>query len=96
MSADQSSNLVPPTSEDNDETFTTGTYNGISVIKRDKDGFINATAMCKQFGKRFAKINENKAWKAYYREFKTQNTPLPDLGGHISSKKQGSAKARIS
>ena len=27
------------------ETFTTGTYNGISVLIRDKDGYINATKL---------------------------------------------------
>ena len=40
----------------NNETFTRGTYNGISIIRRDSDGFINATDMCKQFNKRFKKI----------------------------------------
>jgi hypothetical protein len=30
----------------NKESFTRGTYNGISVIIRDKDNYINATAMC--------------------------------------------------
>ena len=29
--------------------FTKGTYNGISVIFNDKDGYINATEMCTQF-----------------------------------------------
>ena len=68
----------------NDETFTRGTYNGISVIIRDKDGFINATDMCKQFNKRFAKINENHAWQAYYDEFKREYSALPILGGHTN------------
>ena len=35
----------------NGEKFTYGMYNGISIITRDKDGFINATAMCNQFNK---------------------------------------------
>ena len=52
-------NVEQQTFNCNNETFTRGTYNGISVIIRDKDGFINATEMCKQFNKRFAKINEN-------------------------------------
>ncbi|KAI5552971.1 hypothetical protein TVAGG3_0235650, partial [Trichomonas vaginalis G3] len=26
----------------NGETFTKGTYNGIEVLRRDKDGYINA------------------------------------------------------
>ena len=37
----------------NNETFTRGTYNGIPVLIRDKDGFINATDMCNFFRKKF-------------------------------------------
>jgi hypothetical protein len=82
MTADQAANLEPITSEDND-TFTTGTFNGISEIQRDKDGFINATAMCKQFGKRFRKIFENHAWQAYLDEFKTEYGVRRNLGEPI-------------
>jgi hypothetical protein len=56
----------------NKESFTRGTYNGISVIIRDKDNYINATAMCNQFGKRFRKIFENHAWQEYLEEFKEE------------------------
>lgn len=57
----------------NDETFTCGTYNGISVIIRDKDGFINATDMCKyQFDKKFEKIYENYSWQQYLKQFKAK------------------------
>ena len=56
--------------ECNGESFTRGTYNGISVIIRDRDGFINATEMCEQFNKRFRKINENHAWLSYLEAFK--------------------------
>ena len=35
------------------ETFTIGTYNGISVLIRDKDGYINATKLA-------ARYSENK------------------------------------
>ena len=66
----------------NGESFTRGTYNGISVIIRDKDGYINATEMCRQFGKRFAKINENHAWQEYYKEFQREYSALPELGVH--------------
>ena len=75
-----SNNVEQSIIECNDETFTRGTYNGISVIRRDKDGFINATDMCKQFGKRFAKINENHAWQAYLVAFKAHYYALPEMG----------------
>ena len=54
-----------------DETFTRGTYNGIPVIIHDKDGFINATDMCKhEFDKKFEKIYENYSWQQYLKQFK--------------------------
>jgi hypothetical protein len=56
----------------NDETFTKGTYNGISIIIRDKDNYINATTMCNQFGKKFRKIFENHSWQSYLNEFKAE------------------------
>ncbi|KAI5529678.1 hypothetical protein TVAGG3_0326570 [Trichomonas vaginalis G3] len=39
------------TNKSNGETFTKGTYNGIEVLHRDKDGYINATKMAREAGK---------------------------------------------
>ncbi|KAI5542053.1 hypothetical protein TVAGG3_0061670 [Trichomonas vaginalis G3] len=39
------------TNKSNDETFTKGTYNGIEVLRRDKDGYINATKMAREAGR---------------------------------------------
>ena len=39
------------TNKRNGETFTKGTYNGIEVLRRDVDGYINATKMAKDAGK---------------------------------------------
>lgn len=75
-----SDNVEQQTISCNNETFTRGTYNGISVIRRDRDGFINATDMCKQFNKRFAKINENHAWLAYLEAFRAKYYGLPEMG----------------
>ncbi|KAI5544126.1 hypothetical protein TVAGG3_0095950 [Trichomonas vaginalis G3] len=36
------------TNKSNGETFTKGTYNGIEVLRRDKDGYINATKMARE------------------------------------------------
>ena len=53
----------------NNERFTIVSYNGIEVIKRDSDGFINVTKMCKQLGKKeFYRINDNGSWKEFYSE----------------------------
>lgn len=64
----------------NSETFRRGTYNGISVLIREKDGFINATSMCNQFNKRFRKIFENHAWQAYYDAFCKEYYGSPEMG----------------
>ena len=65
----------------NNESFTKGTYNGIKVIIRDKDGFINATDMCNQFNKRFRKIFENHSWQQYLTTFKSIYYASPEKGG---------------
>ena len=39
------------TNKRNGETFTKGTYNGIEVLLRDVDGYINATKMASDAGK---------------------------------------------
>ncbi|KAI5520531.1 hypothetical protein TVAGG3_0551390 [Trichomonas vaginalis G3] len=39
------------TNKSNGETFTKGTYNGIEVLRRDKDGYINATKMAREVGR---------------------------------------------
>ena len=67
--------------ECNGKSFTKGTYNGVSVIFNDEDGFINATYMCKQFNKRFAKINENHAWQSYFQAFNEEYYARPKMGG---------------
>ena len=61
----------------NSETFTKGTYNSLSIIIRDKDGFVNATYMCQQFNKRFRKIKENQSFRQYFDEFKRIYTTRP-------------------
>ena len=76
-----SNNVEQSIIECNGETFTRGTYNGISVIIHDSDGFINATSMCKQFGRKFAKINENHAWLAYLERFEQEYSTIPEMGG---------------
>jgi hypothetical protein len=40
------------------ETFTVGTYNGISILIRDKDGYVNITKLVKEINKREGK-NKN-------------------------------------
>ena len=64
----------------NNSEFITGTYNGIEVIIRKSDVFINATKLCNQFNKRFKKINENHSWQAYYNEFCVDLGVGPEMG----------------
>ena len=76
--------MLPLTS--NGEEFLRGKYNGIHILKRKKDGFINATVMCNQFKKRFRKIFENVSWKEFFDEFcweYLQNTTRPKSGAFM-------------
>ena len=58
----------------NNERFIKDTYNGIAVIIREKDGFVNGSKLCYQFGKNKAiyHLFENKTWGIYFEEFKLE------------------------
>ena len=73
----------------NGENFIRGTYNGIEVLIRESDGFINATEMCKQFNRRFRKIFENHSWQAYYEEFCNEYCVRPNSGEPVYELKLG-------
>jgi hypothetical protein len=62
----------------NAETFTEGVFNGIPVIRRDADGHINATKMCKQFGHHyFRSISDLSSWHNYIAQFCIENNIDP-------------------
>ena len=73
----------------NGEKFVRGTYNGIAVLIREKDGFINATELCKQFNKRFRKIFENHSWQEYYKAFCDEYVVRPESGERLYELKKG-------
>ena len=77
----------------NNEKFVNGSYNGISVLIRELDGFINATKLCKQFKKnRIHKLFENQSWKEYLNEFKHEyyrEEVVPNSGEQIYELKKG-------
>jgi hypothetical protein len=53
----------------NKETFTLSSYNGIEVIIRDKDGYVNASKMVDKLStKKFYRIYDNGSWKEYFDE----------------------------
>jgi hypothetical protein len=59
--------------EHSGETFTRTTYNGIPVIVRDKDVYINATELCKQFHADFKKIQKSKAFRKFLKKFEAEH-----------------------
>ena len=73
----------------NSEEFVKGTYNGISVLIRKNDGFINATKLCNQFNKKFRKIFENLTWQAYFQEFCKEYEVRPNSGEPLYELKKG-------
>jgi hypothetical protein len=51
----------------NKETFTLGSYNGIEVIIRDHDCYVNASKMVdKLLTKKFYQIYDNGSWNEYF------------------------------
>jgi hypothetical protein len=46
----------------NNETFIENTFHEMSIIKHERDGYINATKLCEQGGKRFKKLAETEKW----------------------------------
>ena len=63
----------------NNERFIKDTYNGIAVIIREKDGFINGSKLCYQFNrKKIYHLFENKTWNIYFEEFKKEYGYLED------------------
>jgi hypothetical protein len=63
----------------NAETFTEGFFNGIPVIRRDADGHINVSKMCRQFNRhQFRSINDLGAWRDYVTQFCIENNIDPN------------------
>jgi hypothetical protein len=61
------------TINENNETFTIQTYNGISVMKRNKDGYINATKLCRGGNKDFRTFLKTKRWSEIKACFEEEN-----------------------
>lgn len=67
----------------NDETFTQTTYNGISILVRDSDSYVNVSKMLRDLTgrkKRIDKLLSNGSWIEYFDEFKTIYSGCPN--GH--------------
>jgi hypothetical protein len=55
--------------ESNGENFIESSYNEISILIREKDGFVNASQICKQQGRDFKELIRNKQWIDYIKIF---------------------------
>jgi hypothetical protein len=51
------------TINENNEIFTKGTYNGISILERNKDGYVNPGKMCLEAGKDLYNFTRGERWK---------------------------------
>jgi hypothetical protein len=60
------------------------TWNGVDIQRRPTDGYVNATAMCKAYGKR---------WENYHRNERTQQY-IQALGKSMAETDCGAAVAR--
>lgn len=67
----------------NNETFSQITYNGISILVRDSDSYVNVSKMIIDLTgkkKRVDKLLSNGSWKEYFEEFQTIYSGRPN--GH--------------
>jgi hypothetical protein len=71
----------------NDETFTTGTYNGLSILIRDKDNYINAT-------KQIHQINHNEHKRKQLKNFFKGND-FEELKDELLKKLQENGSGKI-
>ena len=56
---------------ENNERFIVGSYNGLKIYIREKDGYVNASKLCKDSGREFKAFNRTKRFKQilkYYNE----------------------------
>jgi hypothetical protein len=56
---------------ENNESFTVGTYNGVSTLTRDKDGYVNADKLCHDVNKDFKDFRTSRRWKEMVKYWKT-------------------------
>ncbi|KAA6360959.1 MAG: hypothetical protein EZS28_043514, partial [Streblomastix strix] len=47
------------------ETFINASYNGMNILMRKSDGYINATQFCDQYYKRFRNLLRKEQWRDY-------------------------------
>jgi hypothetical protein len=59
---------------ENDETFTRGFYNGLSILIRDKDNYVNAGRLCKDGGKDLYELRRGKRWENIVEFWKNHQT----------------------
>ncbi|KAA6369062.1 MAG: hypothetical protein EZS28_035412 [Streblomastix strix] len=77
----------------NDEQFINASYNGMTILVRQSDGYINATQFCEQYNKRFRRLLITDHWKDY---IKAETDELIEQSQNIQitdEKKPASKKA---
>ncbi|KAA6376457.1 MAG: hypothetical protein EZS28_028017 [Streblomastix strix] len=56
------------TTTQNNETFKIGSYNGLNILMRKSDGYVNASKLCDQHHKPFRHLLKNQFWHSYLDE----------------------------
>ncbi|KAA6373430.1 MAG: hypothetical protein EZS28_031041, partial [Streblomastix strix] len=76
----------------NDEQFIIASYNGMTILVRQSDGYINATQFCDQYNKRFRRLLITGHWKDYIKAEtdelieQSQNMQITDEKGFASKR----------
>ncbi|KAA6360960.1 MAG: hypothetical protein EZS28_043513 [Streblomastix strix] len=65
----------------NDVQFINVSYNGMTILVRQSDGYINATQFCEQYGKQFRSLIKYDKWKDYIKAESEEGQPELNISG---------------
>jgi hypothetical protein len=57
----------------NNETFIDSSYNELSILRHEEDGYVNASQLCRQEGKRIKDFFKSRKYEEIFVEFNSIN-----------------------
>ncbi|KAA6360910.1 MAG: hypothetical protein EZS28_043563 [Streblomastix strix] len=67
----------------NNEQFVCASYNGMTILVRQSDGYINVTQFCQQYSKQFRSLIKQDRWKDYIKAEIDEGQPERNLSGPL-------------
>ncbi|KAA6363961.1 MAG: hypothetical protein EZS28_040510, partial [Streblomastix strix] len=67
----------------NDVQFINASYNGMTILVRQSDGYINATQFCEQYSRQFRQLIKSDRWKDYLKAESEVDQPEQKRSGSL-------------